>query len=191
MQLFAKFKKIPRRGFRATLNFRKFNATRTSPPGPTFVSEVPLRNLLTSIFNLVPCDRIVHRAYLSSSVHIDIERVREANEWDIECEHEKINSICPSVHVLFCLLYKHTNNDVFDYFPKIYEDFPKLFGGLTNVSEHFPKIAEDCLRYPKISEEVPMIFRSYNTTSEYFLSDYVAIAMAILRLVTTTWYFHM
>jgi len=31
-----------------------------------------------------------------------------------------------------------------------------------------------------------MMFRSYNTTSEYFLSDYVAIAMAILRLVTTT-----
>jgi len=35
-----------------------------------------------------------------------------------------------------------------------------------------------------------MIFRSYNTTSEYFLSDYVAIAMAILRLVTTTLYFY-
>ena len=29
-----------------------------------------------------------------------------SNEWDIECEHEKINSISPSVHVLFCLLYK-------------------------------------------------------------------------------------
>jgi len=27
-----------------------------------------------------------------------------------------------------------------------------------------------------------MMFRSYNTTSEYFLSNYVAIAMAILRL---------
>ena len=25
-----------------------------------------------------------------------------------------------------------------------------------------------------------MMFRSYNTTSEYFLSDYVAMAMAIL-----------
>jgi len=39
------------------------NATGTSPPGPTFVSEVPLRNLLTSIFNFVPCDRIVQRAH--------------------------------------------------------------------------------------------------------------------------------
>ena len=35
-----------------------------------------------------------------------------------------------------------------------------------------------------------MMFRSYNNTSEYFFKDYVAIAMAILRLVTTTCYFH-
>ena len=27
---------------------------------------------------------------LSSSVHIDIERVSAANEWDIKCEHEII-----------------------------------------------------------------------------------------------------
>jgi len=93
---------------------------------------------------------------LSSSVHIDIERVSEANERDIECEHEKINFISPSVHV-FCLLYKHTNNDVFDdfpkisdHFPKISEDFPKLFRGLDEClrtfSEHCPKITEDCQR---------------------------------------------
>ena len=43
---------------------------------------------------------------LSSSVHIDIERVSAANEGDIECEHEKINSISPGIHVLFYLLYK-------------------------------------------------------------------------------------
>ena len=90
-------------------------------------------------------------------VHIDIERVSAANEWDIECEHEKINSISPSVHVLFCLLYKHTNNDVFedfpkisDHFPKISEDFPKLFRRLDErlrtFSEHFPKITEDYRR---------------------------------------------
>ena len=35
-----------------------------------------------------------------------------------------------------------------------------------------------------------MMFRSYNDTSEYFFKDYVAIAMAILRSVTTT-YFHL
>ena len=43
---------------------------------------------------------------LSSSVHIDLSLVRCAHSFDIECEHEKINSISPSVHVLFCLLYK-------------------------------------------------------------------------------------
>ena len=39
------------------------NATRTSSPGPAFVLKVPLRNLLTSIYNFVPCDRIVQRAH--------------------------------------------------------------------------------------------------------------------------------
>ena len=41
------------------------NATRTSPPGPAFVLEVSLRNLLTSMnmCDFVPCDRIARRAY--------------------------------------------------------------------------------------------------------------------------------
>ena len=30
---------------------------------PAFVLEVPLRNLLTSICNFVPCDRVVQKAY--------------------------------------------------------------------------------------------------------------------------------
>ena len=49
-------------------------------------------------------------------------------------KHEKIKFISTSGHVIFCLLYKHTNNDVFDdfskisdHFPKISEDFQKLF----------------------------------------------------------------
>ena len=90
---------------------------------------------------------------LSSSVHTDIERVSTVSEWDIECEHEKINSIYPSVHVLFCLLYKHTNNDVFDDFPKICDHFPQIFQncsvGLVNVSEHILNIFR---RLPKVAE---------------------------------------
>ena len=39
------------------------NATRTSSTGPAFVLEVPLRNLLTSMCDFVPCDRIVQGAY--------------------------------------------------------------------------------------------------------------------------------
>ena len=40
------------------------NATRTSPPGPVFVLGVPLRNLLTSMCDFVPCDRIVQQGLL-------------------------------------------------------------------------------------------------------------------------------
>jgi len=74
---------------------------------------------------------------LSSSVHIDIERMSE-------CEHEEINSISPSVHVLFCLLYKDTNNDsltTFRRFPTTLQRFPKIFQncseGLVNIFRTF------------------------------------------------------
>ena len=50
-------------------------------------------------------------------------------------EHEKINFISPSNHVLFCLFYEPTNNEVFDDFPKI--------------SDYFPKISEDSRRLPR------------------------------------------
>ena len=111
-------------------------------------------------------------------------------------EHEKIKFLSTSGHVIFCLLYKHTNNDGFDdfprisdHFPKIPEDFPKLFRRLDErfrtFSEHFPKITDDFRRSPKISEEGPMMFRLYSNTSEFFFKEYVAIAMAILRVVTT------
>ena len=110
-------------------------------------------------------------------------------------EHEKINSISSSVHVLFCLLYKHTNNDVLDdfpkicdHFPKISKDFPKLFRRLgerlRTFSEHFPKVAED---FRGGTDDVSIIQHHLWV----LLSDYVAIAMAIIRLVTTTWYFYM
>ena len=65
-------------------------------------------------------------------------------------KHEKIKFISTSGHVIFCLLYKHTNNDVFDDFPRISEDFPKLFRRLDErfrtFSEQFPKITEDFRR---------------------------------------------
>ena len=68
-------------------------------------------------------------------------------------EHEKINFISPSNHVLFCLFYKPTNNEVFDDFPKIAENFPKILkmlsGSHTNVSEHFPKFSENVRRLPR------------------------------------------
>ena len=47
-------------------------------------------------------------------------------------EHEKIKFISTRGHVIFCLLHKHTNDDVFEDFPKISDQFPK-------ISEDFPK----------------------------------------------------
>ena len=98
--------------------------------------------------------------------YIDIERVSAANEWDIECEHEKINSISPSVHVLFCLLYKLTDDGGFDDFPKISDNFPKISEdfqncseGQTNVPEHFPWISENSRRCPKIPEDSRRLLR--------------------------------
>ena len=95
-------------------------------------------------------------------------------------EHEKVNFISTSSHVLFCLLYKHANDDFFDDFPKISKYFPK-------ISEDSPKVVQmpdDPFRtFPKNSEEEPMMFRPYRNTSTYFLKDYVTIAMVIFSLL--------
>ena len=105
-------------------------------------------------------------------------------------EHEKIKFISTSGHVIFCLLHKHTNDDVFsdfpkisDHFPKISEDFQNCSVGKVNVSEHFSEIFR---RLPKISEEAPMMFRSYSNISKYFLRDYGAIAMVIILVTLVT-----
>ena len=81
-----------------------------------------------------------------------------------QVEHEKIKFISISGRVIFCLLYKHTYEDVIDYFPKISdhfpetsEDLPKFFRRLDErfrtFSEHFPKITEDFRRFPRIAED--------------------------------------
>ena len=88
-------------------------------------------------------------------------------------------------------LYKHTYDDVIDYFPKISDHFPEISEDLPKCvrrpderfrtfSEHFPKITEDFRRLPKITEEEPIMFRSYSKASGYFLRNYVAKAMVIM-----------
>jgi len=85
--------------------------------------------------------------------------------------------VSTSGHVIFCLLYKHTNDDVFDdfpkisdHFPKISEDFPKLFrrpdGRFRIFSEHFRTFSEDYRRLLKTTEEDPKMFRSYVKCSQ-------------------------
>ena len=49
-----------------------------------------------------------------------------------QVEHEKIKFISISGLVIFCLLYKHTYDDVINYFPKIFDHFPE-------ISEDLPK----------------------------------------------------
>jgi hypothetical protein len=90
-----------------------------------------------------------------------------------KAEHEKRNSISTSNHVLF-LLYKHTNNDVFDDFPKISEDLRKLSEGHMNVSEHFRRL-------PKTSDEDPKMFRSNtNKFSTVKASNMISIIMSTI-----------
>ena len=53
-------------------------------------------------------------------------------------EHEKIKFISTSGHAIFCLLHKHTNDEVFDDFrrfskivPKVRRTFPNIFRTFT------------------------------------------------------------
>ena len=88
----------------------------------------------------------------------------ERSEWVKSCFcHEKIKFISLSRRVMFFLLYRHTDDGVFDDFPKISEDFPKLFRipdeRFRTFSENFqrcPKIAEDFRGRP---EDVSMIYQ--------------------------------
>ena len=77
--------------------------------------------------------------------------------------HENIKFISSSWRVMFFLLYKQTDDGVFDDFPKISDHFPK-------ISEDFPKLfrrpdkrsrifSENFQRLPKTFEEDPKMFR--------------------------------
>ena len=87
-------------------------------------------------------------------------------------EHEKTKFISISGHVIFCLLYKLTCDNIIDYFPKIShhfpeisEDFPKFVRRpderSRTFSGHFLKITEDFRGFLKIAKEDPIMFRSY------------------------------
>ena len=64
----------------------------------------------------------------------------------------------------YCI--KHTDDDIFDDFPKISDHFPKISEDFqncsedqTNVPEHFPRISENFRRCPKISEDCRRLSR--------------------------------
>ena len=72
---------------------------------------------------------------------------------------------------MFFLLYKRTDNGVFDDFPKISDHFPNISEDFSKLSRRpyersgtfseleFPKISEDVRRLPKTFEEDPKMFR--------------------------------
>ena len=91
---------------------------------------------------------------------------------------------------MFFLLYKQTDDGVFDDFPKISDHFPKISQncseGQTNVPEHFPRISENSRRYPKIAEDcrrlsrkTRRIFRWGTNYFKYNLRDKLGISETI------------
>ena len=83
----------------------------------------------------------------------NISRVSAANEWNI-FQHEKINFVSPSDHVIFFLLYKIRRfSEDFRPFSKIGQNagqtFPNIFRRFPDIFRRLPKIAEDWRRRPK------------------------------------------
>ena len=103
--------------------------------------------------------------------------------------HSKIKFISSSRRVMFFLLYRHADDGVFDDFPKISEDFSKIFrrpGKRSRTfSENFrkfPKMSEDFRRFPKTFEEDPKMFRWYTNEFKYNLRDKLDINEIIDKL---------
>ena len=86
---------------------------------------------------------------------------------------------------MFFLLYKRTDNGVFDDFPKISDHFPKISEDFLKLSQRpnersrtfsenfrkFPKMSEDFRRLPKTFDEDPKMFRWYTKEFKYNLRD--------------------
>ena len=112
------------------------------------------------------------------------------NEWDIVLawEHKRVYIFELTYNVF--LLYKHTDDGVFDGFPKIYdyfpeisEDFPKLFRRPDERSRtfsenfrKFPKMSEDCRR---LSRKTRRCFDDTPTNLSTILRDKLDISKII------------
>ena len=86
---------------------------------------------------------------------------------------------------MFFLLYKRTDNGVFDDFPKISDHFPKISEDFPKLSRRpdersrtfsenfrkFPKMSEDFRRLSKTFDEDPKMFRWYTNEFKYNLRD--------------------
>ena len=91
---------------------------------------------------------------------------------------------------MFFLLYKDTDDRVFDDFPKIFDHFPKIskyFSKIvpkarrtfSNIFRKFPTMSEDFRRLPKTFEEDPKMFRWYTNETKSNLRDKIDIKLII------------
>ena len=101
---------------------------------------------------------------------------------------------------MFFLLYKQTDDGVFDDFPKISDHFPKISDHFPKISEDFqklfqspdercrtfsenfrkfPKMSEDFQRLPKTIGEDPRMFRWYTNYVKSNLRDKLGISEVI------------
>ena len=80
---------------------------------------------------------------------------------------------------MFFLLYRHTDEGIFDDFQEISEDFPKLFRRPDERSRTFSKISEDFRTLPKTFEKDSKMFRSSINEFKYNLRDKLDISEII------------
>ena len=109
---------------------------------------------------------------------------------------------------MFFLLYRQTNDSVFDDFRRFlttFRRFPKILENLseghTIIAEHFSKISEDYRRFPKISkdyrrlpwtfEEDPKTFQWYINEFNYnYLRDKLDIRKSSISSLVRMWKIH-
>ena len=88
---------------------------------------------------------------------------------------------------MFSLLYGHTDDSIFDDFPKISNHFLEIFQncseGQMNIPKHFLKIFKDYQRLLKTFKEDPKIFWSYTNKVKYNLRNLISVKSSISSLV--------
>ena len=119
--------------------------------------------------------------------------ISEISSWTREDKLRIHVQACTAV--IFCLLCKHTNDNILDDFPKISEHFPKIsevvFKSCPKATRMFPNIF---WKFPKISEDNRRFLRKNRSCFDHRainLRDYVTIAIGIFLFVKIACCFHM
>ena len=108
----------------------------------------PLLDIFDTVIKDITCPRVDTNFVFEWSTRCLTSERSELVRYQVE--HEKIKFVSTSGHVIFCLLYTHSNDDFFydfprisEHFTKIYEDSPKVVRRPDKRFRKFPKITED------------------------------------------------